>query len=146
MHGTRDETPHQATRRLLDDLIAAWNAHDLPRASQFYAENYRGSDVGQRGPQLGRVAHTQAIASFIRAFPDLHLSSTHVIEGDQAVVIWSMRGTHGGTFMGMPATGRSIDIRGVSILTIDNGVITHGHTIWDTAGLLRALRLLPELP
>ena len=56
-----------------------------------------------------------------------------------------MRGTHHGTLMRIPPTGRQVAMRGVSILTIAEGKVTHGETIWDTAGLLRALGLLPEL-
>ena len=47
--------------------------------------------------------------------------------------------------MRIPPTGREVAVRGVSILTIADGKVTHGETIWDTAGLLRALGLLPEL-
>jgi predicted ester cyclase len=56
-----------------------------------------------------------------------------------------MSGTQRGAFMGIPATGRFVEVRGVSILTIENGLIARGTNIWDTAGLLRALHLLPEL-
>jgi hypothetical protein len=36
-------------------------------------------------------------------------------------------------------------VRGVSLLTLESGKIKHAHYIWDVAGLLRAIGLLPDL-
>jgi hypothetical protein len=47
--------------------------------------------------------------------------------------------------MNIPPTGRSVEIRGVSMLTIKDNQVQRGLYIWDVAGLLRALGLLPEL-
>lgn len=44
-----------------------------------------------------------------------------------------------------PPTRREIRVRGVSILTVGDAGITHGLYVWDTAGLLRNIGLLPEL-
>ena len=37
-------------------------------------------------------------------------------------------------------------LHGVSMLTVADGLIVRGARIWDVAGFLRAVRLLPELP
>ena len=47
--------------------------------------------------------------------------------------------------MHIPPTGRKIAVRGISVLTIENEKITSGLYVWDAAGLLRAIGLLPEL-
>jgi hypothetical protein len=47
--------------------------------------------------------------------------------------------------MHIPPTGRKIAVRGISVLTIENGKITRGLYVWDAAGLLRTIGLLPEL-
>jgi hypothetical protein len=47
--------------------------------------------------------------------------------------------------MHIPPTGRKIAVRGISVLTIENGKITRGLYVWDAAGLLRTTGLLPEL-
>jgi predicted ester cyclase len=56
-----------------------------------------------------------------------------------------MSGTHQGKIMGIPATGQKISVQGVSIMEIEDGLIARGNNVWDTAGFLRAMRLLPEL-
>lgn len=130
---------------LVEGLLAAWNAHDVERASSFYSEDYEGSDVAQPTIQHGSADRVRVLSSYIRAFPDLHYSGEAIIEGNRAVLIWTMSGTHRGKIMNIPPTGRRIEVRGVSILIIENGKISSGQNIWDTAGFLRALKLLPEL-
>jgi steroid delta-isomerase-like uncharacterized protein len=126
-------------------LLAAWNDHDLERAVTFYAPDYVGEDVAQLRPQVGPAGRVRVLESYIRAFPDLHFTGEVVIEGDRAVLIWTMSGTHRGTIMHIPPTGQRVEVRGVSVLDIEDGQFKRGLNIWDTAGLLRALRLLPEL-
>ncbi|WP_343424817.1 ester cyclase [Candidatus Amarolinea dominans] len=58
---------------------------------------------------------------------------------------WTARGTHLGTLMNIPASGRHVTVRGVSTFTLQEGQITKADFIWDVAGLLRAIGLLPEL-
>lgn len=131
--------------QMMRDLLDAWNAHDVERAALFYAEDYQGTDVGQSGPQNGRTSRVRVLEAYIRAFPDLQFTGDSVVEGNRAVLIWTMTGTQRGPVYKIPPTGRRIEIRGVSILTVEGGQITRGHNIWDTAGLLRSLKLLPEL-
>ena len=47
--------------------------------------------------------------------------------------------------MNIPPTGKKIAVKGVSILTIHEGRIVRGLYVWDVAGMLRDLGLLPDL-
>lgn len=127
------------------DLLSAWNDHDVERAAGFYAQNYEGTDVGQVSKQQGPGERVRILESFVRAFPDLHFIGETIVEGNRAVLVWTMHGTHRGKIMNIPPSGREISVRGVSVLTIENGKITRGLNIWDTAGFLRAVKLLPDL-
>jgi steroid delta-isomerase-like uncharacterized protein len=135
----------QIITQMMHELIDAWNAHDVQRAGSFYAEDYQGTDVAQRGAQVGREARVRVLEHYIRAFPDLHFTGDSIIEGNRVVLIWTMSGTHQGKIMGIPATGQKISVQGVSIMEIEDGLIARGNNVWDTAGFLRAMRLLPEL-
>ena len=132
--------------QLVEDLLDAWNAHDIRRITTFYAPQYEGVDVGEAEPQRGPRAISQSVDRYLRAFPDLRfVGEDVVVQGDRAVVVWTAHGTHGGKLMHIPPTGRKIAVRGISVLTIENGKITRGLYVWDAAGLLRAIGLLPEL-
>ena len=44
-------------------------------------------------------------------------------DGDHVVVRWRVRGTHLGAGLGMPATGRPVNFRGMTWLIFKDGVI-----------------------
>jgi predicted ester cyclase len=68
-----------------------------------------------------------------------------VVQGNRVAVVWKARGTHQGTLMNIPATGRPVAVRGVTLLTVAEGKVSRALYLWDVAGLLRDLGLLPEL-
>ena len=136
----------QPIQQLIADLIAAWNSHDVERVAAFYAPDYEETDVAQAKVQRGREGIRRTAALYLRAFPDLQVTLNDlVIDGNRAALIWSWCGTHRGTFMRIPPTGRAVAVRGASFLIIEDGQIRRGARIWDLAGLLRAIGLLPEL-
>jgi steroid delta-isomerase-like uncharacterized protein len=133
-------------RAIVQNLIEAWNAHDPERIAAFYAPDYVGVDIGQPQPQNGPREIRALTAYYFRAFPDLRITLDEVVvEEDKAVLIWTWTGTQHGTFMRIPATGRRVDVRGSTTLTFKDGLIHRSTRIWDLAGLLRAIGLLPEL-
>jgi steroid delta-isomerase-like uncharacterized protein len=132
--------------RVAADLIAAWNAHDVERVMSHYAPHYEGIDVGQAHPEHGLEGKRNAVLVYLRAFPDLNFSIEQVvIQGSEVAVRWTASGTHQGSFMHIPQTGRSMRTRGVSMLTLDGEKVVQAAYIWDVAGLLREIGLLPEL-
>jgi steroid delta-isomerase-like uncharacterized protein len=136
----------EAMTQFVTQLLEAWNAHDVDRLAAFYATDYQGEDVAQSRPQLGPEGIRHAMARYLRAFPDLHFTQEATIaQGDQVALFWKMRGTHRGKLMNIPPTGRPIQVRGASLFTLAGGKIRYATIIWDVAGLLRAIGLLPEL-
>lgn len=131
---------------LLDEVLGAWNAHDADRLAGCYAQEYMGVDVADAAPQTGPAGIRQAALRYFAAFPDLSVRVDElVVEGDRVAVVWTARGTHRGVLMNIPASGRTVEVQGVSVLAVRNQQIVRAFTMWDVAGLLRALGLLPEL-
>jgi steroid delta-isomerase-like uncharacterized protein len=132
--------------RLVRDLLEAWNAHDVERIKTFYAPDYEGVDVGQATPQSGPQGVARLVKRYLQAFPDLYfVAEDVVVQGNRAVLVWTAHATHRGELMRIPPTGRDIVVRGTSVLTVENGRVSRGLYIWDVAGLLRSIGLLPEL-
>jgi steroid delta-isomerase-like uncharacterized protein len=127
-------------------LIAAWNDHDARKVASLYAENYEGADIGRKAPEHGRRAIIRAVLYDLMGFPDLRLDLLDTItEGNRIVFVWRLNGTHLGRVMNIPPTGRKMNLLGTSILTITNGKISHCLRVWDMAGMLRSIGLLPDL-
>jgi len=136
----------KAITELLTELLEAWNAHDPERVAEFYAQTYEGMDVGEAGPLRGPEAVRQMVARYLRAFPDLEFTQEETIaQGQRAALMWRARGTHRGSLMNIPATNRPTEIRGMSLLAVEDGKIARETSIWDVAGFLRSIGLLPEL-
>lgn len=133
--------------KLVSNVLSAWNAHDPDQAALFYAPDYLGLDVSQPAPQRGPDGLRRTMVAYFSAFPDIQFTQDKlVIQGNEAALAWTARATHGGHLLNIPPTGRPIQVKGVSLLTIANGKIKEASYIWDVAGLLRNIGLLPELP
>lgn len=132
--------------QLAADLLAAWNTHDVDRIVDFYAHDFVGEDVAQSTAQHGRDGVKGTVQRYLHAFPDLQFDEREtIVQGNRTVQRWTARGTHRGTLMHIPATGRPVTISGVTFLTIENGKVTRATMLWDVAGLLRSIGLLPNL-
>jgi steroid delta-isomerase-like uncharacterized protein len=124
----------------------AWNSHDIEKALSFYSTEYIADDVSQASLLRGHEGLRAMLESYWRAFPDLEFAVTDMlIEGSRVAIVWVAAGTHRGTIMNIPPTGHKVEVRGVSIIDVENGLIVRGQYIWDLAGMLRHMGLLPEL-
>ena len=131
---------------LMQDLIAAWNSHDIDRALKFYAPDYAGEDVGRTQSHQGHAGARDFIGAYLKAFPDIEFSVDELIgDGERAALMWTARGTHRGAIMNIPPTARAVKLRGVSLFTVRENKVRQATYIWDVAGLLRNIGLLPEL-
>ncbi|GIV79079.1 ester cyclase [Litorilinea aerophila] len=131
---------------LLDRLNQAWNSHDLAQVLPFYADDYEGTDVGVAAPLKGRAALASMLAGYWQAFPDLAFAELErIVEGNRVAIVWVAHGTHRGPIMNIPPSGRKLEVTGVSILLIEDGLVRRGRYIWDVAGVLRKIGLLPDL-
>ena len=62
-----------------------------------------------------------------------------VAEGEKVLVRLRVQGTHGGDLMGIPATGRPIDIAVMDLFVIRDGKLVEHWALLDNLGLLRQL-------
>jgi len=130
-----------------DTINQAWNSHDMESVLRFYSPEYVGSDVGQPTPQRGHQGLREMLQTYWRAFPDLQFVVTdRIIETSRVVIVWVAEGTHRGPIMNIPPTGHKVQVSGMSVIDVENGLVVRGQYIWDMAGMLRHMGLLPELP
>jgi steroid delta-isomerase-like uncharacterized protein len=120
-------------------LEEAWNQKNLGILDQLTASNYARYISGQASP-LDREGQKQRIASFHQGLPDVHLTLEDLVaEGDRVVFRISLRGTHTGTLMGVPPTGKQVTISAIDIARLADGKIVEHWGQMDTFGLLQQL-------
>ena len=79
------------------------------------------------------------------ALPDIETSYEIVAASDgTAVVEWRMRGTFtGAPFQDVEPTGKSVELRGVDLMRIENDRIAHNTAYYDGMDFARQLGMLP---
>ncbi len=86
----------------------------------------------------------QHIAYAEAAFPCYELTTEDLIaEGDKVVLRFNLRATHQGEFMGVPATGREIDVPGIIIYRIADGKIVEHWMHLDSVRMMQQLGVQP---
>jgi steroid delta-isomerase-like uncharacterized protein len=96
------------------------------------------------GQQPGREGLKEVIGQMRAAFPDIHwVLSEQVAEGEKVVSRFTWSGTHRGTFFGVPATGKSINVKGVVIDRIVKGKMVDSRILMDGLSMMQQLGALP---
>ncbi len=127
-----------------DKVFAAFNAHDPDTLYTLYAPDV--VVTSGMGTERGRDAVRLTWEGLFKGFPDVRISPTNQIEGKDAVVVqYMLSGTNTGPLFGgrqMPPTGKSINVRGVSILTIAGGKVASETIFTDQMGMMTQLGLM----
>lgn len=132
-------------RRLIGRMVAAINNHDIDGFMTCYADHYEGVDVTYTRPIRGIAEIRRIMTGYFEAIPDLQIFDDVLVDGNHAVLNWTGHGTHRGTLLRVPATGYSIQVRGMAWFVVEQAKIIQGVHVWDVAGFLRTIRLLPDL-
>ena len=122
----------------------AWNQGDLRQAESLYASDYVYHDPASPTAVRGIEGVKELVTMYRRALPDIHFTIEDMIaEDDKVVWRWTVRATHRGTLMGIPATGKPATVTGITLSRFAGGKWAEDYNIWDTLGLLQQLGVVP---
>lgn len=100
----------------------------------------------------GLTPSKQGVLTFFRmyvaAFPDLRMVPEDLIAGgDKVVARVRATGTHRGSFIGMPPTGKSIDVHMIDIIRFNAlGQAVEHWGVFDQMAMLQQLGVIPGGP
>jgi steroid delta-isomerase-like uncharacterized protein len=132
---------HVATMRRCYDLI---NAGEIDGFGELLAD-----DFVEHEETPGLAPTKDGVQDLFRmyraAFPDLRLEPEDFIaSGDKVVTRVRVTGTNTGDFLGMPATGKSIDVQLIDIVRFgDDGL---GHEHWGVVDVMTMMQQLGAVP
>lgn len=113
-----------------------WNNQSEAAVDEMFAPDAKGFGLGQE-PVNGPGDFKKFQAQLLEAMPDLHVVVKDVIqEGDKAAVRYSVTATHLGDSLGFPATGKRIEVDGLSLTRWRNGQIVEGWNCYDQLKLM----------
>jgi steroid delta-isomerase-like uncharacterized protein len=130
----------EANVELVRASFEAFNSGDLDACVARLAPDLIINLAELSEPLHGRDTWREGAALFRRALPDLHAEIEDIFaSGDRVAVRLSMRGTHEGDYLGMPATGRPVSYVSHEFYRVEDGLIAEEWICSDTAGMLRQI-------
>ena len=135
---------HAATLRRMYDLLSAG---DVDGFGDILADDFVDHEElpGLEGTKDGVKTFFRA---YIAAFPGLKVVPEDVLtSGDKVVARTRATGTHQGELMGIPATGKSINVQFIDIIRFgDDGLAREHWGVFDTMTMMQQLGVVPGPP
>ena len=83
--------------------------------------------------------------NYLTGFSDAEFTIVDIFgQGDKMVKHWNFKGTHDGDFFGVPATGKSVDISGTTLIKMKDGKIAAEQDYMDFLSFYTQLGLLGQ--
>ena len=136
----------EAIVSLMERMRAAWDAHDADALAALHAAD--GVVISPTGGVLeGRAEIARVYRVWFTGFPDAKWRTDEIIvDGDRAVAVAQVSGTHAGEFFGVPPSGRHVEVQVAVILAFADGLIAEERRIYDFTGFLVQVGVLKAKP
>jgi steroid delta-isomerase-like uncharacterized protein len=127
-------------------FFEAWNARDMAAFDEIYAPDAVDHDPQNpfpdlRGPESAKRFCEMYSTGYSDGRYEVH---EQIAEGDVVVTRWTGKGTHDGELMGIAATGKPVEVEGITIDRHAGGKIAETWTCWDTLGMMQQLGAISE--
>ena len=135
---------HAATIRRMYDLLSAG---DIDGFGNLLADDFVEHEETP-GLEPTKEGVKQFFHMYRAAFPDLRMEPQDVVaSGDKVVARARATGTNQGEFVGMPATGKSVDVQLIDIIRFgDDGLAREHWGVFDALGMMQQLGAIPAPP
>ena len=126
--------------RFSDEVVGG---HNLTVLNEILGDDF----ISHHFPTPGnnnKAVFTEGMKNLFAGFPDIHITRTEQYENGNKVFTYAFwEGTHTGTFMGIPATGKKVHVEYMDIWRVGDGKIRENWVVMDIAGLLIQLGVMP---
>jgi len=107
------------------ELAQRWFSEVMSEGKTDVIDELCSQDFVDHNPLPGTSPDLAGIKDFVAqiraAFPDLQMTADDlIVEGDRIAVRSTMRGTHEGDFMGIPATGKRVEVSNFDFVRFEN--------------------------
>ena len=130
----------EQNKAMMRKSFEEWNKGNTEYFMETTAPDYAYYTPSGNPNPKSREDTVESMNAFWKGFPDLNMSIEELIaEGDRLTTRFVVRGTHEGEFMGIPATGKKIEMSGIIISRIENGKCVEEWEEMDIMGLMMQL-------
>ncbi len=134
------------TQRITDLHRELWNTGNPEIAKELYSEHAERTDPNGGEPIRHRGVHQIAafVAEVRTAFPDFNLQLKEAVaDSDHIAFHWTVTGTQKGEFQGMSASGKRIELSGMTLDRLRDGKVVSEHVYFDRLAMLEQLGVAP---
>tara|TARA_S200000501_G_scaffold45184_1_gene36583 strand:- start:3263 stop:3787 length:525 start_codon:yes stop_codon:yes gene_type:complete len=126
-----------------------WNKVINDRQIDLINEDYFDKDVAalatSGGDIIGLENFKNYYNNYLTGFSDAEFRIVDIFgQDDKMVKHWNFKGTHDGDFFGVPATGKSVDISGTTLIKMKDGKIAAEQDYMDFLSFYTQLGLLGQ--
>jgi steroid delta-isomerase-like uncharacterized protein len=123
-------------------FVEIYGGGKLDLVDQLYSEGFvDDSPGGGKGRQLIK----DAVTTFHKAIPDLQIDIEDAFAvNDKVVLRYAARGTQTGPYYDIPASGKQVTARGITVFRVVDGKINTEWTEYDRLGVLRQIGAVPS--
>ncbi len=136
----------QNIEEVLKGYMNAWEAHDIPKISSFYADNVIWYDLSTDTTTKGKEKVSKAITdAFMGYVPNMYWlkSGDTFVSGNTVIYEWIYGGTFDGKWGNKTIKNKEFSIKGMSTTTINkSGKIVSQKDYYDADSFKRALGMV----
>ncbi len=101
--------------------------------------------INNTGNLEGITAFRDYYQNFLTGFSDIKFTVKNIFGQDNKIVKhWNFTGKHTGDFFGIPATGKRVDVEGVTLVKMKDGRIAQEQDFMDNGVLMQQLGLVSD--
>jgi steroid delta-isomerase-like uncharacterized protein len=121
------------------------NKHNVAIIDSMVSPDYTQDEV-EPGYPATRDGYKKIMADFFKSFPDLNEKVNFMVADSSYVVVhYTLMGTNSAPMMGMPATGKKINIDGVDIVRLKNHKVVKQWEYDEEVKMMTQLGMMPGM-
>ena len=130
-------------KRFYAEVIGAGN---LDLVDELTADGFVDHEEAFPGQPSGKEGVKFFVNAMREAFPDLRPRTVEptLTDGNLEAAYVVLTGTHEAEFMGVAATGTTVEIKGIDIIRVEDGKVAEHWGVTDAMGLMQQLGAIPE--
>ncbi len=130
------------------EMAQRWYSEVMSEGKTEVIDELCAPDFVDHNPLPGTTADLAGLKDFVAqiraAFPDMQVTADDIVaEGDRLAVRSTMRGTHEGAFMGIPGSGKKVEVSNYDFVRFENDQAAEHWGVIDSAALMEQIGMAP---
>ena len=126
-------------------LVEAFSTHDIDKFTSLFVEDCLYEEVAAGKKYEDKKAIAEWASYTISGIPDSELEIVSIIASDNmATIEWIWKGTNTVGWPGAPPNNKYFEVRGVSVMVIEDNLIKRNSDYWDLNTFLKGIGVQPS--